>query len=297
VVRESRWARQHVLLVLTSVVAACHGDKMIASPPPPRPAIVLSDTSIRLDALQYGDSLFVSIGVSNAAATPLSIRVDSIMYDQTGLDLPYGWLQADVVTSGATATTLRFTVSLEYLRFQQGGRSGFGSAYVQSSLRPGTYGATVVVSSDTRGVTNSPRRIPVTLNVAPPTPASRQPLELSSASVVIADSSTCFATAHMTLWNGGQKTVWEIRTDSITAATGQPRGWLQGPLPPFPNADGFHNGQNNLLAGASVGANFYPNGLPRGRYDATVWMSAGNSRGSASGTVTVDVQTDGCANR
>lgn len=140
------------LALFVVVVAACGGNEIAPpppSPPPPPPtSMALSPAAVDFrDTAGTADPLPLGVTITSAPGTLSDLSIGSITY-QNGAS----WLSASLGSSTTTAT-LTLTPSI-------------------AGLAPGTYTATVPVTSS--GASNSPRSVRVSLSVSagPPPPPS-----------------------------------------------------------------------------------------------------------------------------
>jgi hypothetical protein len=154
-------------------------------------------SGLAIGAITYGVSASARIGSARSLAAMTSFTVS-----------PPAWLQATLSATSAPATvTLTATLG---------------------TLAPGSYTATVPVTSSASGVTNSPQNISVTFTVnAQPAPV----IALSSTSLTFAATAGGSSPAAQTVsvTNGGSGTLSGLAIGTITYGAGA-SGWLAASL-------------------------------------------------------------------
>jgi hypothetical protein len=180
-------------------------------------------------------SVTVTLTVSAAAAVPtISLSSASASFSGVvGSANPSS--QSVSVTNGGTGTLSGLSTTVSY----QGGQSGgWLSASLSTSTAPatvtlsptigslvaGTYNATVSVSSNTAGVSNSPQTIAVSLVLTAPAGPKIQ-LSASSLSFSTTRGATNLNNQLVDITNGGGGTLSGISFGASYTA-GQPTGWL-----------------------------------------------------------------------
>jgi hypothetical protein len=152
------------------------------------------------------------------------------------------------------------------------------------SLAPGTYTATVPITSSATGVTNSPRNVTVTFNVLNSNPTISLFPTNRSFSAAVGGSNPSAMTVSVSNSSGG--TLSGLATGTITYGSGQPTGWLSASI-------------SSTTAPATVTLTPTTGSLQKGTYTATVPVTSSasgvtNSPQNISVTFTVS-ETDPCA--
>jgi len=199
------------------------------------PAIGLSPPVALFDTASTSAPASGSITVTNVGAGVLSGLSSAVSYSGTG-----GWLAASL---GSTVAPVTIALTA-----------------TPGTLAPGTYNATITVSSSASGVNNNPSAVNVTFTVGP-----RPTINLST------------STANFSSWQGGPNPA-----SSSVAVTNTGTGVLDGLATSISYSGGATGWLNAALGGATapttVGLNATTGALAAGTYSATVTVASTASR-------------------
>lgn len=162
--------------------------------------IEVSRTTVAMSGI-HGATLNETVEVTNTGDLPLTGLSASVTYGagQTG-----GWLTA-TLGSGSAPTTLTLVAGT-------------------SPLAPGSYSATVRLTSSVAGVAPVDVEVPLTVAPGPAIQVSSTTVDVSTAHATNAGSRT------VTVTNSGGGTLSDLTLGSVTYGAGQPTGWLDGSL-------------------------------------------------------------------
>lgn len=189
--------------------------------------IEVSRTTVAMSGIQ-GATLNETVEVTNSGDLPLTGLTASVTY---GAGQSQGWLTA-TLGSGSAPTTLTLVAGT-------------------SLLAPGSYSATVRLTSSVAGVAPVDIEVPLTVAPGPAIQLSSSTIDVSTAHATDAGSRT------VTVTNSGGGTLSNLVLGNIAYGAGEPTGWLDGSL-------------DATTAPATITLAFATASLASGNYTATL---------------------------